>query len=235
MTTQEVLSEIKKLGSEQTKKVLSKHGAPEPFYGVKVADLKTIQKKIKRDQELALQLYDTGISDAMYLAGLIAEPQKMTKEQLQSWVEKATWYMLSEYTVAWVAAESKYGWELALKWIENSSEKIASSGWSTLASIVMITPDKDLDTNELQMLLNRVVEKIHSSPGRVRYAMNGFVIALGSAVAELTNAAVEAAKEIGVVTVDMGGTACKVPSAIQYIDKVAKKGYIGKKKKRAVC
>ena len=57
-----------------------KHGAREPFFGVKVEHLKKIQKRIKKDYQLALDLYDTGISDAMYLAGLIADDEKMTKE-----------------------------------------------------------------------------------------------------------------------------------------------------------
>ena len=73
-TADEVVAELKTLGSESNKKVLVRHGAREPFYGVKIEDLKKIQKRIKKDHDLALALYDTGISDAMYLAGLIADP-----------------------------------------------------------------------------------------------------------------------------------------------------------------
>ena len=74
MTAKDVLAQLKALGTEQTKKTHMRHGAKEPFYGVKVADLKVLQKKIKTDHALALELYDTGNSDAMYLAGLIADP-----------------------------------------------------------------------------------------------------------------------------------------------------------------
>ena len=49
MTSKEILTELKSLGSESIKKVLVKHGAREPFYGVKVEELKKIQKKIKKD------------------------------------------------------------------------------------------------------------------------------------------------------------------------------------------
>src|SRR5688572_30067545 len=108
MTAAELLAELKSLSSESIKKIFVNHGAPEPIFGVKIGDMKTILKKVKKDQALAMQLYDSGNSDAMYLAGLIADGSKMTKKELQGWVEKATWYMLSEYTVAWVASESKY-------------------------------------------------------------------------------------------------------------------------------
>src|SRR6516164_10742662 len=103
MTAKEIIAELKKFGTEQTKKMWMKHGAQEPCLGVKVEDMKKIQKRIKMDYQLALDLYDTGISDAMYFAGLIADDAKMTKKDLQRWVEKAYFPMLSEYTVAWVA------------------------------------------------------------------------------------------------------------------------------------
>lgn len=99
MTLNDVMKELEAMGNEQTKKVLMKHGAKEPIFGVKVGDLKKIVKKVKKDHDLSLAIYNTGNSDAMYLAGLIADENQITKEQLQSWAEKANWYMISEYTV----------------------------------------------------------------------------------------------------------------------------------------
>src|ERR1700694_3723845 len=129
MTATEIVKELKSLGSDSIKKVLLKHGAKEPFFGVKTEYLKKIQKRIKKDHSLALALYDTGISDAMYLAGLIADDAQMTRKDLQRWAEQAYWYMLSEYTVPWVAAGSSYGHELALEWIESKKEHLAAAGW----------------------------------------------------------------------------------------------------------
>src|SRR5215218_4046081 len=127
MTAQDVMAELERLGSEQTKKTLLRHGAREPFFGVKVGDLKPIQKRIKKDHALALELYDTGNSDAMYLAGLISDPPKMTKADLQRWVDKAYWQMLSEHVVPWTAAESPHGAELARGWIESDTEGTAAA------------------------------------------------------------------------------------------------------------
>jgi hypothetical protein len=65
--------------------------------------------------------------------------------------------------------------------------------------------------------------------------MNGFIIAVGSYVKSLTAAAIETAKKIGPVSVEMGGTSCKVPAAVDYIKKVQQRGSIGKKRKTAKC
>ena len=235
MNSNEILNELSKLGNPNTKKILIKHGAKEPFYGVKVADLKKIQKRIKKDYKLSLELFDTGNSDAMYLAGLIADEDKITKKDLNKWAKNAYWYMLSEYTVAWIAAESRFGWELTLKWIQSENENIASAGWSTLSSLVAIKDDLELDISALKKLLDRVEKEIDNSQNRVRYTMNGFVISVGAYVKPLTKSALSTAKKIGIVKVDMGGTACKVPKADEYINKIINMGRVGKKKKMARC
>lgn len=235
MTVSEILEQIKELGSDQTKKIFTNHGAKEPFYGVKVADLKVIQKKVKKNHDLAIELYDSGVSDAMYLAGLVAEPKKMTKTQLQKWAKQATWYMISEYTVAWVTSESDYALELGLEWIDSKEDKIASSGWATLSNYISLVPDEQLDIKQLRTLLKRIASEIHKAPNRVRYTMNGFVISVGAYVKELTEEAKKTGHDIGKVQVELGETACKVPYSVEYIEKVENKGYLGKKRKTAVC
>ena len=235
MTAAEIVQELKPLGSENIKKVLLKHGIEEPLLGVKVEDLKKIQKRIKKDYQLALDLYDTGIYDAMYLAGLIADDLKMTRKDLQHWVDKATCNALCGSTVSWVAAESLHGWDLAREWIESKKETVAVTGWATLSSLVGIKDDAELDLSELKALLVRVQKTLPKEPNRVRQAMNGFVIALGTYVQPLTDLALQTAQKIGEVSVDVGDTSCKVPYAPEYIVKVQNKGAVGKKRKTAKC
>jgi len=88
MTVKEIMTELEAMGSPNIKKILLKHGVKEPFFGVKVEQLKTIQKKIKKDYALANELFLTKNADAMYLAGLIADDEKMTKKDLQVWVKR---------------------------------------------------------------------------------------------------------------------------------------------------
>ena len=129
MTAKEILFELEEYGDEKTKNMYITIGAKEPLFGVKVQDLKKVLKKTKKNHELSLELYATGNYDAMYLAGLMADEKQITTEQLELWVGQAYFSYLSEYTVPWVAAETKYGFELGLKWIQSDIETIASAGW----------------------------------------------------------------------------------------------------------
>jgi 3-methyladenine DNA glycosylase AlkD len=235
MTAPEIVAELRRLAKDNYKRTLLRHGIREPVLGVSVEDLKKIQKRVKKDYRLALDLYDTGIYDAMYLAGLVADDARMTKKDLQAWVEHANGGALCSSTVAWVAAESPHGWELARKWIDSTKEPIAAAGWTTLTSLVSIRDDADLDLPELKQLLRRVEKTIHNEPDAVRYAMNGFVIGLGAYVKSLTDQAIKSAEKIGTVEVDMGDTACKVPLASDYIRKIQARGTVGKKRKTAKC
>src|SRR6202047_120877 len=230
MTAKEIMAELKKLGTEQTKKMWMTHGAQEPCLGVKVEDMKKIQKRVKMDYQLALDLYDTGIADAMYLAGLIADEAKMTKKDLQKWVETPPWNVVAECTGPWVAPASPHGREIALKWMDSKDEAIASAGWGTYSSLVAITEDADLDLTEIKSLLQRVAKSIHQQPNRVKYVMNGFVIAVGCFVKPLHKLAVETAHGIGKVAVDLVG-ACKIPFAPDHIKKFEARSPIGKKRK----
>ena len=233
MNAKEILKELEALGNPNTVRILRNHGITGPSFGVKVAELKKIQKRIKRDYQLALDLFATGVYDAMYLAGLIADDQRMTKKDLRSWARNAG--PLTGSGVPWVAAGSKHGWDLGQKWIDAKKDETAAVGWNTIGSLVSITADEDLDLPALRKLLQRVQKEIHKSGDESRYAMNNFVICLGCYVAPLKEAAINAGEKIGEVEVDHGDTACKTPYSPDYIRKVEKRGTIGKKRKSAKC
>jgi len=234
-TASQVLTALKKKGTAQTRKTFARHGAPDNFFGVKVGDLKVIAKQIKGNQKLACELYDTGNSDAMYLAGIVADGSQMTKRQLENWAQSAPWHMISEYSVPGVAAESPHAHDLAMKWIKSKKANVASTGWCTYAGIVATTQDDELDLKEIESLLKQIEKDIHKSPERVKYTMNGFVISVGGYVKPLSKKAKAVAKKIGKVEVDMGDTSCKVPLALEYIEKMEKTGRAFKKRKTIKC
>src|SRR6266568_243736 len=233
MKTTDVMSALEKLGSAQTKKTYLRHGCPEPFFGVKIAEMKALIKKLKiqNDTALAKELYQTGNSDAMYLAGMICDGRQLTRRDLDNWANTATWHMISAYTVPWVAVDHPEGWNAALQWIETRDEKLSVAGWSTLGGMVAVDGDRALDLKVVEKLLDRVVKTIHQAPNHTRYAMNDFVIAVGSHVKPLAAKARAAAAKIGEVKVDTGDTACKVTSASESIRKVIASDRHGAKRK----
>jgi hypothetical protein len=235
MKLKEVMAALKAKGSEQIKRILLKHGAKEPFFGVRIGDMKPIAKKLKGEQALALELYATGNSDAQYLAGMIANGRQMTARQLQTWADAATWEMISGTTVPWVASEHPEGFALAMKWIDSKNEQVARAGWNTLGALAVTIPDADLPVTHFGQLLDRVVRDMSKAPDSTRYSMNHFVIAVGTYVAPLGTKAIATARKLGKVEVDMGDTDCKIPDAESYIMKSRRGAPIAPKRKTVRC
>ncbi len=236
LSAKSILAELPALGSASYKKTMLVHGAHEPIHGVSIADLKKIQKRAGgTNHELALDLWGSGVHDAMYLAALMADDARMGKADLQRWIAGATSPMLAEYSVPWVAAGSPHGWEVALKWIDSRKEREAAAGWNTLSGIVALRPDDELDLALLRKLLARIERELPGAPNRVKYTMNNFVIAVGCSVKALTADALRTGKALGKVQVDMGGTACKVPGIAEYVAKAKARGALGRKRKSVKC
>jgi hypothetical protein len=196
--------------------------------------LKKIKKRVGTDYQVALDLFDTGIYDAMYLAGMVVDDAKMTKADLNRWAKTASAPIAGSIVPA-VAAHSRYGWELGMEWIESAKPLVAVAGWGTLMAVISITDDDELNLDEVKRLLKRVEKTIDAAPNAVRYQMNAFVIAAGCYVRSLMPLALELGEKLGRVSVDMGNTACQVPYAPDYIRKAEKRGAIGKKRKSAKC
>jgi 3-methyladenine DNA glycosylase AlkD len=236
-TATAVLAELKKKGTAQARKIYARHGmTTDNMIGVSMADLKVIAKKIKGQQSLACELYESGNFDAMYLAGLVADGAQLSTKQLNDWAARAEGMrMISEYTIPWVATDHPQARDLAVKWMSSKKEHIASSGWRTYSALMSKDPDEKLDLAEIQNLLNTAVKEINSAPNRLRYNMNSFVISVGSYVKPLLKQAKDAAKKIGAVSVDVGETDCKVPLASAHIEKIEAAGRIGRKVKTLRC
>lgn len=244
-TCNQILAELKQEEKPASKAVLARHGAQEPFYGISLQWLKKYAKALKREARaekppadvhgLGHELWASGISDARYLAGLLFDPQGLSSDELNNMVLAADWSLHSEYTVPGLAAESGRGWELGLQWIEAGGELVASAGWACLASVLALEQVPQPTSSELQVLLDRVRVDLPTAPNRVRYCMNNFVIAVGVWSETMTAPAKACAQALGTVKVNMGDSACKVPGAIPYIEKIEAMGRIGHKRKRVLC
>lgn len=230
-----VMKELEKLGKEEIKRIYIKHGAREPLYGVTTGNLKPIAKKLKRNYELSLKLYETGNYDAMYLAGMIADPEQMTKADFEKWIQEAYCYGIADYVVSVTLAESPIAQKIADKWIESDKELYASAGWSCYCWLLGYQDDNQFEKEKLYNYLMEIEKNIHSSPNRVRYAMNNFIITVGISYKPLHEEAIEVAKKIGKVFVDMGDTSCKTPIATEAIQKAIEKQRIGFKRKNVRC
>ena len=232
MTYNEVMKELESYGSEQTTKIYRNHGADIPLFGVSVANIKKVAKKLKNSHDVGYELLKTDNVDAIYLSQYVVDAEKLTIEDLEEVVERTEYYMLLDVVVANLAAKNKsIAFEALQKWINSDNHRYRQVAYSLYGLILMSYDDKLIDKEDVINRIELIKNGIHDEENRVRYNMNNFLIGVGSNYEDLTNTCKEYAKEIGKVNVYMGKTSCKVPDAYSYIEKIEKMGNIGKKRK----
>jgi 3-methyladenine DNA glycosylase AlkD len=235
MNYEVVLEELETLGKERMKKMYLSNGAREPLYGVATGAMKPIAKKIKIDQALAEELYATGNYDAMYLAGIIANPKAMTEADFERWMEGAYFYMLSDDVVAVTLSESDLAQDIADEWIASGDELRMSAGWSCYCWLLGNRKDHEFSESKISNMLKTVETTIHDSPERTKSAMNNFLYTVGVSYLPLHEMAVETAKEVGIVEVKRENKKSSYLNASENIQKDIDKGRIGFKRKYVRC
>jgi len=216
MSLAEVMSALEKAGTDQARKTYARCGATGPMFGVSFADLKTLVKRIKVDQELALALWETGNVDARNLAVKIADPRLMSAKDLDRWASEMTMRGCNAY-VAHLAVEGPHGASRVDAWVKSKSEILRGGGWVLLGALAM--RDETLSPDWFAPRLATIQKTIHKTPNHEREAMNGALISIGCRDVVMRKTALAAAKQIGPVTVDHGDTDCKTPDAAIYIEK----------------
>lgn len=235
MNFEMVMQELETLGKERTKKIYISNGAHEPLFGVATGEMKPIAKKIKINQPLAEQLYSTGNYDAMYFAGIIADPKAMTEADFDRWIDASYFFMLSDYVVAVTLAETDIAQQVADNWIASGEELRMSAGWSCYCWLLGNRPDGEFLESKLANMLDLVQKTIQDAPERTKYAMNNFIYTVAVSYRPLHDKAVETAKAVGPVEVNKDKKKSKFLNASENIQKAVDKGQIGFKRKYVRC
>lgn len=235
MDFETVMMELEALGKERTKKNYLSNGAHEPLFGVATGAMKPIARKIKINQPLAEELYATGNYDAMYFAGIIADPKAMTEADFDRWMDAAYFYMLSDYVVAVTLSESDLAQAVADKWIASGAELRMSGGWSCYCWLLGNRKDHEFSESKISAMLDVVKNTIHDAPERTKSAMNTFLYTVGISYLPLHEKAIETAKEIGIVEVKRDKKKSSFLNASETIQKEIDRGKIGFKRKYVRC
>lgn len=214
MTYEQAMKELESYGTAQAVKIYKRHGCGDNVFGVSFANLRKMQKKIKIDHDLAVELWDSGNVDARSLAMLIADPDKLTMKQADAWLKDVNYYLLSDL-ISGVVIKSDMALKAMTKWTKSKKEYICQCGFNLLSSL----PKREdlLSDDDLRGYLETIESEIQKSPNRAKHAMNMAMCGMGIYRESIRDEVYETAKRIGKVDVDHGETSCKTPDAVSYI------------------
>ena len=234
MQSSEIMRELAGLGKGTLKKRYIANGAKEPLFGAATGAMKPLAKKTGKNQTLAEELYATGNYDAMYFAGIIAEPNVMSECDFDRWMQGAYFFMLSDFVVAVTLSEAQIAKTVAAKWLDSPRDLTVSGAWSCWTWLIGWKPDTEFAEESMRGLLRRARQDIVTHNGRARIAMRNFVIAAGVSYKPLHDETLALAESIDALALDYDDTKCFSGIALA-IRAEAQKGRIGFKRKNVRC
>jgi 3-methyladenine DNA glycosylase AlkD len=221
MNAKEILATLKKLGKPQTAAIYKRHQSGDNVCGVLTSEIAKLQKKIKVDHGLALELWKTGNAEARILALQVADPEKLTRTDADGLLKDGPVRFVGCY-LSGLVSRSPIAEETMRAWMKSRDEFAREMGYGILGVRLKDNPGSVSDA-DAENVLATIEKEIHRSPNWARYAMNGALISIGIFKPALRKKAIEAAKRIGKVEVDHGETNCKTPEAVSYIERASKR------------
>lgn len=231
MIYSEIVEELNNLGTEQNKKIFKRHGADLEISGVSISNLKLLAKKIPKNDSISKELFLSNNTDAVYLSIYLINPNILTVSEIESVIQKTTYYVILENVIPLLAAKRNDNFDLLHKWLNLTDQKYLQVAYSMYSYMLGSLDNNNFKREHILFHINYIKDNINKSANRTKYTMNNFLIQVGINYEPLYSEAYDISKLIGRIKVDMGETSCKVPLAQEYIDKTIKMGKQGIKRK----
>ncbi|MFY9634614.1 MAG: DNA alkylation repair protein [Cellulosimicrobium cellulans] len=171
-TLDEVLAELAALEDPRAREVNAKHGDD---HGVNLGKLRAVAKRLKTQQDLALELWATGDTAARLLALLICRPKAFDSAELDAMLRQAGTPKVQDWLVNYVVKKSPHAEALRVLWFTDGDPVVASAGWALTSDRVVKKPE-GLD---LPGLLDIIQAEMQAAPDRLQWAMNHCLAQIG--------------------------------------------------------
>ncbi len=162
--------------------------------GIYHKELKIIAKEIGHNNELALQLFDSGIYEGRLLCSKMFRPKDVTKPLMERWVKTfENWEICDSFSMG-LFSKSEFALPKILEWTKRESEFEKRAGFATLASFCMA--DKTSENELFDRFFLIIKQEASDERLYVKKAVNWALRNIGKRNIDLNRKAIEIAYEI---------------------------------------
>lgn len=212
----EVMAELATLEDPRAREVNAKHGDD---HGVNLSKLRAVANRLKTQQELARQLWDTEDTAARLLALLICRPKAFERDELDLMLREARTPKVHDWLVNYVVKKNAHSEDLRRSWSADPDPVVASAGWALTTERVKRKPE-GLD---LAGLLNVIEAEMREAPDRLQWAMNACLAQIGIQHAEHRIRAIDIGERLEVLKDYPTPPNCTSPFAPIWINEMVRR------------
>jgi 3-methyladenine DNA glycosylase AlkD len=174
---------------------MAKYGiVVEKRLGVAVPDMRQLARELGRDHKLALDLWRIGVAEARIVAGMVADPAKLTEEQMEEWVKGIDSWDVCDQVCMNLFEKNQLAWKKIIDWSKREEEFVKRTAFSLIACLAW--HDRKASDEKFIELLPTIIREATDERNFVRKAVNWALRNIGKRNLSLNRAALAAAKEI---------------------------------------
>jgi 3-methyladenine DNA glycosylase AlkD len=211
-----LMAELAALEAPRAREVNARHGDD---HGVNLSKLRAVAKRLKTQQELARELWETGDTAARLLALLICRPKAFDQAELDAMLRQARTPKVQDWLVNYVVKKSPHAEALRQLWFADPDPVVSSAGWALTTERVAKKPE-GLD---LTGLLDVIEAEMQSAPDRLQWAMNHCLAQIGIEHAEHRARALDIGERLEVLKDYPTPPNCTSPFAPIWITEMVKR------------
>src|SRR5579872_1495754 len=138
MTAEQIITNLKQHGNAEAVAGMAHFGInPAQALGISIPVLRKMAKEIGRNQALAVELWDSGIHEARILASMLAEPQLVTSELMDKWVNEFDTWDVCDQVCGNLFDQTPYAYQKAIKWCQQEKEFVRRAGFVMMAELAV--------------------------------------------------------------------------------------------------
>jgi 3-methyladenine DNA glycosylase AlkD len=194
-TVRRAVAELRRYGEKRNVEGMARFGIrAKQVFGVSKPKMDKIARRIGKNHQLGLRLWETGIHDARLLGMLISEPARVSAAQMERWVRDFDNWDVCDGTCCHLFVDAKPAWAKAFAWTSRKKEFEKRAGFALAAFLAV--HDKDVGDEPFQRYLKVIEREAWDERNFVRKAVNWALRNIGKRNLRLNRKAIECAERI---------------------------------------
>jgi 3-methyladenine DNA glycosylase AlkD len=134
----EIIQWLERHGTRHNREGLARYGiVTEKAFGVSMGTIQPYAKRLGKDHELAIALWDTGWYEARMLAAFVDEPDRVTAAQMDRWARDFDNWAVCDTVCFKLFDQTPHAWKKIDQWSKRRDEFVKRAAFALLASVAL--------------------------------------------------------------------------------------------------
>lgn len=134
----EALTWLERRGTKRNRDGMARYAiVADKVFGVSVADIRQLAKRLGRDHELAAALWETGWYEARMLTAFVDDPTLVTPAQMDRWAREFDNWAICDTLCFHLFDRTPHAWRKIEQWSTRREEFVKRAAFALLASVAL--------------------------------------------------------------------------------------------------